>query len=197
MPEGATTLHTTDMTTRSYGAGVFTIANFLTAHECARYIATSEATGYAEAAVRTDDGERIYKDARNNDRIIFDDPALAAMLYERALPHLPPDIDGWRPSGFNERMRYYRYEHQQQFTWHFDGSFRRSAAEESILTFLIYLNDDFEGGETAFGWDAVKPARGTALVFPHKVRHQGSPVIRGVKYVLRTDVMYRLAHPAV
>lgn len=178
-------------TTRSYGAGVFTVAGFLTPQECAHFIATSEANGYSEAAVRTDDGERIYKDARNNDRIIFDDPALAAMLYERALPHLPPDLDGWQPCGFNERMRYYRYEHQQQFTWHFDGSFRRSATEESIFTFLIYLNDDFEGGETAFGWDAVKPAQGMALVFPHRVRHQGSPVLSGVKYVLRTDVMYR------
>ena len=163
-----------NMTTRSYGAGVFAIAGFLTPQECAHFIATSEANGYSEAAVRTDDGERIYKDARNNDRIIFDDPALAAMLYERALPHLPPDLDGWQPCGFNERMRYYRYEHQQQFTWHFDGSFRRSPTEESILTFLIYLNDDFTGGDTAFGWDAVRPAQGMALVFPNRLEpHSG------------------------
>ena len=45
-----------NMTTRSYGAGVFAIAGFLTPQECAHFIATSEANGYSEAAVRTDDG---------------------------------------------------------------------------------------------------------------------------------------------
>jgi hypothetical protein len=37
------------------GAGVFTMP------------------GHSEAAIRTDDGDRLYKDARNNDRVIFDD----------------------------------------------------------------------------------------------------------------------------
>jgi hypothetical protein len=32
---------------------------------------------------------------------------------------------------------------------------------------------------------------GKALFFEHDVRHQGAPVERGRRYVLRTDVMYR------
>jgi hypothetical protein len=31
-----------------------------------------------------------------------------------------------------------------------------------------------------------------ALIFYHKLYHEGSEVLTGIKYVLRTDVMYRL-----
>ena len=96
-------------------------------------------------------------------------------------------------SGFNERFRYYRYEKQQQFTWHQDGAVRLDSGEESFLTFMIYLNDQFDGGHTEFGWESVRPVEGMALVFPHHLRHQGSVVTGGVKYVLRTDVLYRPA----
>jgi predicted 2-oxoglutarate/Fe(II)-dependent dioxygenase YbiX len=172
------------------GAGVFTIDAFLSTDECTTLIVQSEKRGYSEAAIRTEDGERLYKDARNNDRMVFDDHELAATLYQRACPLLPQEIDGWAATRFNERWRYYRYDRDQQFTWHLDGTVRLGTGEESILTFMIYLNDDFEGGSTDFGWESVKPSRGMALVFPHRLRHQGSAVKAGLKYVLRTDVMY-------
>jgi predicted 2-oxoglutarate/Fe(II)-dependent dioxygenase YbiX len=178
------------MHVNSHGAGVFTIESFLSPAECAQYIAESEAVGYEEAAIKTDEGDRLYKDARNNDRIILDSQTLAASLYRRALPHLPPEQNGWSISGFNERLRYYRYDKQQKFTWHQDGTVRPSPKEESFLTFMIYLNDNFEGGNTDFVWESVKPSQGRALVFPHRLRHQGSVVTSGVKYILRTDVLY-------
>ena len=58
---------------------------------------------------------------------------------------------------------------------------------------MIYLNDDFEGGATRFMQAAVKPVKGTALVFAHPLSHQGDPVTAGRKYVVRTDVMYASA----
>ncbi|WP_322114273.1 2OG-Fe(II) oxygenase [Aquabacterium sp. A7-Y] len=147
--------------------------------------------GYGEAVISTDDGDRLLKETRNNDRIVFDDAALAHWLYDKAQPGLPALLDGWQLQGFNERLRFYRYEKQQYFKWHQDGTFRRSAHEESVLTFMIYLNDNFIGGHTEFRWDTVQPRAGMALVFPHRLSHQGSAVGAGVKYVLRTDVMYR------
>jgi predicted 2-oxoglutarate/Fe(II)-dependent dioxygenase YbiX len=177
------------------GAGIFTIDHFLSAEECAAFIAQSEAIGFSEAVISTDDGDRLMKEARNNDRILHDDPYLAEKLFRRALPHLPAEIDGWRPCGFNERLRFYRYSHQQFFKWHQDGTFRRSETEESFLTFIIYLNDDYEGGATEFGWETIEPKAGSVVVFPHRLRHQGAKVRSGKKYVLRTDVMYREPAP--
>ncbi|RQP26582.1 2OG-Fe(II) oxygenase [Piscinibacter terrae] len=183
------------MNVHPLGGGVFTITDFLSDDECSRYIALSEAMGYEEASMGPAGREVIFKEHRNNDRIVFDRADIAQELFEKARASLPAELDGWRLSGFNERMRFYRYDQQQYFKWHRDGTFRRSDQEESFLTFMMYLNDGFEGGDTQFQWDSVKPQRGMALVFPHRLSHQGSPVISGVKYVLRTDVMYSSPAP--
>lgn len=60
-----------------------------------------------------------------------------------------------------------------------------------MLTFIIYLNEEFENGYTEFSWDKVAPKTGMALVFPHRISHRAVGAEKGVKYVLRTDVMYR------
>lgn len=59
----------------------------------------------------------------------------------------------------------------------------------------MYLNDDYAGGATQFAWETIEPTAGSALVFPHRLRHQGAPLIAGTKYVLRTDVMYAAPNP--
>lgn len=93
--------------------------------------------------------------------------------------------------GLNERLRFYRYTEGQQFRWHFDGSYRRSERERSMLSLLIYLNEGCLGGETEFATGiSVEPRTGMALAFVHRVEHRGAPVLEGIKYVLRTDVMY-------
>jgi len=172
------------------GGGIFTIDGFLSEEECAAAIARGDAMGYEAAAINTSDGPRIVQDVRNNDRVLFDDPAWAQSLFERARPSLPAQEGAGVLCGFNERLRFYRYAAQQQFDWHYDGSVCLEDGRQSMLTFMVYLNDGFEGGVTEFRWDTVRPVQGTALVFPHNFMHRGAPVTGGLKYVLRTDVMY-------
>lgn len=85
--------------------------------------------------------------------------------------------------------------------------------EETEFTLLIYLNgseseaeladlgqEALQGGETIF-WKtktkqlvAVAPKRGMALLHAHGRRclmHEGAEVLKGQKYMLRSDVMYR------
>ena len=38
---------------------------------------------------------------------------------------------------------------------------------------------------------SVAPKRGTALVFNHDTLHEGQPVSKGSKYIIRTEIMYR------
>jgi prolyl 4-hydroxylase len=79
---------------------------------------------------------------------------------------------------------------------HYDGQFK-SGDQISVATLLVYLNDDFEGGETAFLDDEenvlseVVPVAGMALVLRQDVYHMAAAVTKGVKYLLRTDVMRR------
>jgi prolyl 4-hydroxylase len=71
----------------------------------------------------------------------------------------------------------------------------RGPRERSLLTLMVYLNEGFEGGATAFHdfGVAVRPRTGMALLFQHRLLHEGCEVSAGVKYVLRSDVMYRSA----
>jgi predicted 2-oxoglutarate/Fe(II)-dependent dioxygenase YbiX len=183
------------------GDRIFGIRDFLTPKESERLISWSEETGYADAPITTAAGPVMFKSVRNNDRLMVDAPDLAAELFERAQPYLVPEWFGWHLVGFNERWRFYRYDPGQRFKPHYDGYYQRPNGERSHFTFMMYLNEGAEGGETVFGDERpplrVRPTRGTALVFYHKQLHEGAPVIRGRKYVLRTDVMYRPGPKAI
>jgi prolyl 4-hydroxylase len=175
---------------------IFVIHDFLTPQECSENIRRAESIGFEQATLGG--GGEVSREYRDNDRVILEDAELAQALYERARPMLCE----WMyrtPTGFNELWRYYRYRSGHRFKWHGDGAHRRPNGEESQFTFLIYLNDDVEGGSTNFRLDGnvmkVQPRAGSALVFMHKHLHEGGEVANGVKYVLRTDVMYSPVKP--
>ena len=79
----------------------------------------------------------------------------------------------------------------QCFAPHFDIGHEKSFLERSVLSVVVYLNDDFEGGGTRFEDVTVKPKAGSAVVFAQDLRHEGLRVKSGVKRVMRTDVMGR------
>src|ERR1044071_6695282 len=126
-----------------HGNSIFVIHDFFTPEECAACIADSEQEGYEDAPITTTRGFEIRKDVRNNMRWMVDDTALAAKLFERARPFLPEKIGQYTLLGINERFRYYRYDVGQTFAPHYDGSYHRNSREESMLTFMVYLNADF------------------------------------------------------
>ena len=172
---------------------IFTVSAFLSPAECDDHIRHAEGHGFSAAPINTMLGQQVRSDVRNNTRVMLDDRAIANDLWARAKEYVGGSLNGWDPIGVNERMRFYRYESGQQFDWHRDGAFVRNSSERSQLTFMVYLNDDFDGGETSFEDVSVVPERGLALFFVHKLLHKGQPVTRDRKYVLRTDVMYRRA----
>lgn len=170
---------------------IFTVSQFFSPEECEAQIQLAEAIGFEEAPVSTASGPRMLKDLRNNTRVMIDDLERASDLWLRIRDYVPSQIDDWQACGVNERLRFYRYDIGQQFDWHTDGYYRRQNGQRSHLTFMIYLNEGFAGGETSIEEVTITPQQGLALCFIHHLRHKGQPVDRGRKYVLRTDVMYR------
>ncbi|MDR6514930.1 prolyl hydroxylase family protein [Chryseobacterium camelliae] len=170
---------------------IFLIEDFLTDQECDHYITQAEDQDFEEAKINMQGRQVMSKGIRNNDRLMVFDNELAENLFRKAAEFLPQSHEDYRISGFNEMFRIYKYSPGQRFKMHRDGSYVRNENEKSFYTFLIYLNDDFEGGETEFeGLFTVAPKKGSALVFYHPLRHEGKTLISGLKYVLRTDVMY-------
>ena len=173
-------------------AAIFTLTDLLSPDECAGFIRQTERAGFDSAPVTTSRGFVMMPDLRNNTRVMVDDLEQARWLWARLAPFVPARLGPWRAVGVNERFRYYRYDPGQYFRWHGDGAFIRSEVERSLYTAMVYLNDECDGGTTDFrDGVSVAPRRGMGLVFEHHLVHQGAPVARGRKYVLRTDVMYR------
>ena len=173
---------------------IIKIRNLLSSDECQQLINRFEADTPSLATVNTVHGAQVRLGVRNNERVMFTDFELATMLFQRAEPHVPGEIQGLKLVGVNELFRCYRYKPGMRFAPHPDGAFRRNECEQSCFTFMVYLNDDFEGGHTTFLVTpevSVKPLTGMALFFQHPLIHEGSLVTKCVKYVLRTDVMYR------
>lgn len=171
---------------------IWTIDNFLTQKECEDLIIFSENMGYSEAEVSFMEGAKMMKGLRNNYRLLYEDAQLAADFWLKLAPFCPQNLnENVIQKGINEQFRFYKYENGQRFKRHIDGRFTRNAQEQSRITFMIYLNDDFEGGETSFDNLKIIPKTGTALCFIHEIKHEGSAIKSGIKYVLRSDVMYQ------
>lgn len=168
---------------------ILEIPDFLSPVKCVELLARSEQLGFTEAAVALPGGAQLVKAIRNNYRLEYPDAALAETLWPRLRPLLPVEPDGARPLGLYAQFRFYRYDVGQRFNKHKDGSVQAGEAR-SRWTFLLYLNDDFEGGATEFEELVVTPRRGAALCFRHELRHKGCPVAQGRKYVLRSDILY-------
>ncbi len=82
------------------------------------------------------------------------------------------------------------------------------------MSFLLFLSDDYDGGATQFYLDPedrLRPARhpqnaeivgvrtplGGVLCFPHGTHpqhcmHSSEPISRGIKYIIRSDVLFEL-----
>ncbi|APR79356.1 WD-repeat protein [Minicystis rosea] len=185
--------------TEILGDHIQTIHGLFTTEECDDLVRLAESIGFDAAPITTHRGFVMRPEVRNNTRVMLDDHARALALWERLGTWVPQKRDGGVAIGLNERFRFYRYAPGQYFRWHHDGAFHRATYEQSMVTAMVYLNDTFDGGSTEFHFgdevERVVPERGMVLLFDHHLLHQGAPVVRGRKYVLRTDVMYRFPQP--
>ena len=88
-----------------------------------------------------------------------------------------------------EALRIIQYEAGQHYGFHHDQGTMRSREEyHREISVILYLTDDFEGGETSFVHSNFKPKKGEAIIFPSNwcFVHQGNPVIKGKKRIAVT-----------
>ena len=176
---------------------VFVIPHFYTPDECREELEYAMDSGFIEqqygVSTKREARRRAVKDDKKRARQIWNKvPSLPPLesFYKNLRPDPNENLSEWKPIGLNERLRYYQYEPGQRFSEHFDIMFRINDTTRTFLTFIVYLNDDFEGGETRFGDQMIQPVMGSIILFPHELRHEGMMVRKGCKTVLRSDVVY-------
>jgi len=143
-----------------------------------------------------------------------DNPKIPELLWQRLAPQLPPmgaffdggpgtprldpPVSRWAGIGCNPRTRFYRYRLGAAFSEHEDEPWKPDPRTRSLLTVLVYLpcDDGCVGGETVIEGEVIAPIEGRAVVFDHGLLHEGRPVERGQKLVLRSDVVARPADRA-
>ena len=172
---------------------VWTVDGAMPAEMCERYIARFHASAAEQAPVITKRGVEVDLDVRNNTRVMWDDEAEANGLLALVRARVPERWKNEALVGGNPRIRVYRYEPGEHHGTHWDTVVELGDDIASRITLVFYLNDGFGGGDTDFPElkKRVVPSRGSALLFQHRVLHAALGVTSGVKYVLRTDVLYR------
>jgi hypothetical protein len=190
----------------------------LSPSECKAIIAAGESVGFTPDAPFRGDGDTSIL-AHNFYWVV--DQAFHDILWSRVAAFVPTSCNGSSVRGLNRRFRIYRYVPGAEYRCHIDGAWPPSGVlpddtyvydvspkdnkQSSMYTFLVYLNDDFEGGETTFFLPAaregtlnaypLRPVMGSIALFPHgeangTLLHEGTGVTKGTKYIIRTDVIY-------
>lgn len=189
----------------------FQLRNLLTPAEAGQFIAIAERLGFhADAPLE----QPAYLRRNQNVNWVVSD-GIVDRLWQRASPWVPDPVGGVAAQGLNARFRFYRYGEGDFFMRHQDVSWPGSRVVNDTLiddfdpsvrsyyTFIIVLNDDFDGGATQFevahdglGRVDVRTPTGAALCFPHGTHpeqcvHCSTPITRGTKYIIRTDLLFR------
>lgn len=168
------------------------IPNVISPARCRELLVRAQSSQWLDGTVNTAEGRQVRPKIRSNDVALLNDTALAAELLASARPSMPETMKTRALFGLGPKMRLYRYRPGAHFGPHHDQFYTDPSGRVSELTFFVFLNDDFRGGQTHFLdlKQTFEPRAGTAVVFQHTLLHEGCVVEAGTKYILRTDVYY-------
>ena len=190
----------------------FVLENVFTSAECKKLINLGKKKGYIPAEINVSRTESVVAtDYRKSGRCLIDTPEIAANIFKRIREYLPEKFKGDKLIELNERLRFLKYTPGDFFLPHHDGTYVRPDGKKkghrSHITIILYLNENCYGGQTRFvaeepgvdieydintetyGVDVI-PKTGSVLVFQHDLLHQGVLLESGVKYIIRSDVMF-------
>lgn len=172
--------------------------DFLTFEECDHLIAQAQNMELHPSTVSNDDGKRMVDESIRKSNQCWlkdvDDPRVEA-ISKRIQKIIPLPLD------HQEDLQLVCYHPHEYYHLHYDTPYKPSAIPyfnrffgPRVATCLIYLNDDYTGGETEFPLvnRIIQPKKGKAIVFynidvdlvliPESI-HAGRAVLHGTKWI--------------
>ena len=174
------------------------INNVFSDEECSNLIIHSEKIGFVQASSYIDKlkKEHFFLEIRKSLRCIIDSVNFAKILYKRISHVVPNNYNNMTFCEINPRFRFLKYTSGDHFAKHTDEHYKNDKNEISLITVLIYLNDDYEGGSTTFLFDdstqiSITPKIGLICLMDQNILHEVPNITNGIKYVIRTELMYK------
>lgn len=170
---------------------IYEIRDFLTPQECDAYI---------ELIKTNREGTPFTTNGRfSNNK--WESIEITNILYRRLLKTNFVQDNKLNLVGFNTLAMSGHYRPGDIFDIHTDTGlyYNPRAQVETGWTLLVYLNDDFEGGNTIF-YDSLShhptktiiPERGKALIFDIDLWHKGEPIVSGEKYWIGCEFLRKM-----
>lgn len=174
------------------------VDNFLSEGECDVLIDIIESVGLTRSHVASDEAggySSISESRTSSTCVLYNDDPFVLDIHEKIASYVS------LPLNHGESLQGQKYKAGQFFKPHRDY-FEGKSAENYCLsggnrkkTFMIYLNDDMEGGETDFALLGRKiiPKKGKAVVWDsfkedgsldENTLHEGCPILKGTKYII-------------
>jgi hypothetical protein len=224
------------MKTQLHNDQIFTLDGVISTAKCNSIIDRANSKGWNNSSPSGGGHGRTGKeDPRTNKFFVFHDTEISDSLFDNVKSSLPSDLSflgqnvyfnsvtkgaEWTPKFVYDKMRVYKYDVGDSFPEHIDYKVKRTVfrdgreyIQQSFLTILVYLNEDFEGGETGYWPDhngihcrfrraeekqgnkknhqvVITPKTGLMVVQDQNILHEGLPPIKGTKYILRTDIIH-------
>ncbi len=219
-----------------YENRILTIDNVLPKDICSKLIKLCEEKGWNKSSVSGGGhGRTGREDPRTNSFCVIFDNDLASLLWKNIKNYLEPNLAflgenvyfnsnskgaEWEPSFIFNKMRIYKYNPGEAFPEHIDYKVKRNVrinnnefVQQSFMSLLVYLNDDFENGQTGYWPDhngihcrflrdvekqhskkdhqiLIIPKQGRCVIQDQNILHEGLPTTKCVKYLLRTDIIH-------
>ena len=176
------------------------IEDVFTKEECDKMIEASEKNKYTQAGLYTDGygNEHFFLDKRKSERSIIDNQDFSKFLYRKIFKYLPKKYNNIKIHSINNRFRFLKYNIGDYFIRHRDTNYQSPDGSISLITILIYLNENYEGAYTTFFSDPddfsgyiLKPKIGMVCLMDQSIGHEVNSLINGTKYVVRTEIMYK------
>jgi prolyl 4-hydroxylase len=171
------------------------IKGFLSKRECEALIGMIEANNVRSSVVIGGTDISGISETRTSSTSNFDSANTnVKFLHQKIADNLKLDIKK------GEGLQGQKYEVGQFFKEHHDYFVGASYDKHCLssgnrtFTFMIYLNDDFEGGGTYFPRlkKTIKPEQGKAVIWQNTINgvaqtntmHEGTTITKGVKYII-------------
>jgi hypothetical protein len=145
---------------------------------------------YTESAPRTwKDDTQLFTDDIDHMPLRADVREFNIAFWENYYPIYEQEYSALKESG---RHANYAFKVQKTkigggyHTWHYESGDAETSCR--LLTWMLYLNDVHEGGETEFLYQhmRVKPEQGTLVIWPAAFTHthRGNPPLSNEKYIV-------------